>query len=71
MTYTPSRIVRINAETEEIEIDKNAVQRNLDLISKETKNLQNQINSNSIASERTRKILQEQTRFVKPFLFAE
>jgi len=69
MTYTPNRITKRNIETDETEIDSNSIQRNLDLISKETKSLQNQINSNSTLSKENRMLVRTQTRFVNVFLF--
>lgn len=44
MTYTPNRIIKSDIETDEKIIDKSALQRNLDLIAKETNSLQDGIN---------------------------
>ena len=69
MTYTPNRITKKDLETEEISIDGASIQRNLDLIAKETKNLQNQIIGVESARTATTRKLQLQTSFVNPFLF--
>lgn len=69
MTYSPSRITKKDFETEEIEINGNLIQKNLDLIAKETKELQNQINANLTSGTQTAKILGGQTKFVNAFLF--
>jgi len=39
MSYTPTRVIVKNIETDEMEIKPQLIQMNLDLISKETKNL--------------------------------
>ena len=69
MTYTPNRIVRKNYETEEDELDRPALQRNLMLIAKETDELGNKILANQRVTDTSEKVLKKQTRFVNAFLF--
>ena len=44
MTFTPNRITKKDTFTEEITIDKGGLQRNFDLIAKETNELGDRIN---------------------------
>ena len=69
MTYVPNRIIKSDVFTDEIVIDKSALQRNLDLIAKETNSLRNAIDVISRRAGISRRIARTQTQFVKPFLF--
>jgi hypothetical protein len=69
MTYVPNRIIKTDIETDEKIIDKAALQRNLDLIAKETNNLQDGINEIKKNADINRSLVQGQTQFVNAFLF--
>lgn len=57
MTYTPGKVIGKNIETEEQELKPQLVQINLDLISAETKRLDEKINSlNSKLSKNKKRI---------------
>lgn len=76
MTYVPNRIVTRKTEIdeelkleEEFKIDGRLIQRNLDLISKEMKELRDMIVANANTSEKSVKPLRNKTQFVNAFLF--
>ncbi len=69
MSFTPNRISKRNVFTEEIELDNSSIQRNFDLIAKETNELNDKINMNNIKSVNSNNRFKNQTRFVVPFLF--
>ncbi len=69
MTYSPNRITKKDVFTDDIILDNTAVQKNFNLVTRETNQLDSRITANERKANATTKILQKQTNFINAFLF--
>lgn len=69
MTYSPQRVEIKDFETDEMQIDGNLIQKNLELIAKETKELSNRINVNTSSFDGVNNRIRRNTKFVQAFMF--
>jgi len=69
MTFTPGRTSKKDIFTGEVELDGSSIQRNFDLVSRETNKLNDRITSNEVDTIKTTQRLKQQTSFVNAFLF--
>jgi len=69
MPYQPSKVTKKDPFSDEVIVDGKSVQRNLDLIAKETNILADSINANHAAAEKLDATFKRRTSFVNSFLF--